>query len=219
MRILIVLTLTLLNIVTQPVESAAQPAEARQLQAFTASDYYKDVLNHTFEAIPEPIFRRCSTLVSTGSRVTILKPVSFGTDGRPNAGLWRQDFPVSGCGNDTVLHLYFTAGADEKIRALIGVPGTTRGDLTLQRDALMYAKIGATHVVKDCKTFYVKNTKFEAFGLVKPATSDPGPAARFRPWWETWTLVGCDRTVDVPIDFVPDAKGTTIIQPGGAVGR
>jgi hypothetical protein len=39
--------------------------------------------------------------------------------------------------------------------------------------------------------------------------------ARFRPWSETWSMIGCDRTIDVQVDFVPDERGTQIILPEG----
>jgi hypothetical protein len=32
-------------------------------------------------------------------------------------------------------------------------------------------------------------------------------------------MIGCSKTIDVPIDFVPDEKGAQIIQPGGAIVR
>lgn len=32
-------------------------------------------------------------------------------------------------------------------------------------------------------------------------------------------MVGCGHTIDVPIDFVPDGKGTQVIQPAGATER
>ncbi len=198
-------------------EAGAQTADDAHLQAFTRSDFYKGLINRAIAALPPTVFTKCPSLVSNGSRVTMLKPVSFGADGFPNAGMWKQSFPVSGCGNDTIVNFYFTAGADEKVNTLIGAPGSTGADLTLQRDALLYANMGAQIVAGDCKQFTVRNTKFEAFGLAKPATADPGPDSQFRPWWETWTMIGCGRIVDVPIDFVPNATGTQIIQPGGSV--
>ena len=149
----------------------------------------------------------------------ILKPISFGKDGFPNSGEWKQSFPVSGCGNDTILNFYFSANADEKINTIIGLPGTTHTGTVLGRDAVSYANLGASLVVKDCKAFDVKNTRFEAYGAPKPPVPDPGPGHPRRPWWETWTMTGCGRTVDVPIDFVPDETGTRIIQPGGATER
>jgi hypothetical protein len=121
-----------------------------------------------------------------------------------------------------VLHIYFTATADEKINAIVGLPGSTHADLTLQRNGVRYARMGAMgakNVGKDCNHFDVRNTKFESYGLADPATPDPGPGNRLRPWWETWTMIGCGQIIDVPIDFVPDATGTTIIQPSGAIKR
>jgi hypothetical protein len=149
------------------------------------------------------------------------KACSFAISGYPNAGVWKQTFPISGCGNDTILNIYFLAKADEKIDSITALPGTTAADLNLQNDAVMYARIGANIAVKDCELskFIIKNTKFEGFGLSNPPTPDPGPGDRLRPWWETWTMTGCGRTVDVPMDFVPRDKGTQIIQPGGVVER
>jgi hypothetical protein len=101
----------------------------------------------------------------------------------------------------------------------IGVPGATHADLALQGDALLYARIGAARVTKDCKTFEVKNTRFEAYGVQNPPMADPGQNKPLRPWWETWTMIGCEQTVDVPMDFVPDSAGTRIIQPAGTIAR
>ncbi|MDI4666965.1 hypothetical protein K9U40_21965 [Xanthobacter autotrophicus] len=35
---------------------------------------------------------------------------------------------------------------------------------------------------------------------------------RDTPWWETWTVKACGRAFLVPLDFLPDATGTTITQ-------
>ena len=201
----------------QPGSSRAQAVGESQLQTFTKSDFYSGLLRRNLAALPEVVFKKCPTLASNGSRVTVLKPVSFGADGQPNAGLWKHAFPVSGCGDDTVLNFYFFVGADGKLNTITGVPGTSNADPTLQRDTLLYANAGAALVAKGCRDFIVKNTKFEAFGLSIPPMPDPGPGQRLRPWWETWTMVGCGRTIDVPLNFAPDETGTQITQPGHAV--
>lgn len=74
-------------------------------------------------------------------------------------------------------------------------------------------------VAKGCKSFDVTDTKFEGFRLSKAAAPDPGPDNHFRPWRETWTLIGCGVTIDIPIDFVPDAKGTQVIRAADVVER
>lgn len=217
----IALVAILLATAFHPAESSAQSVQGTQLQAFVRTEFYRGLINRAFSGLSPVVFQRCPTLVSGGSRVTIIKPVSFGQDGFPNSGLWRQSFPISGCGNDTVLNFFFYAGADEKINTIIAFPGGTHADLLLQRDAKLYADIGAQAVSKGCKTFVVKDTRFEGFGAPNPPIPDPGPekGIAHRPWWEKWTLVGCGHTIEVPVDFVPQSKGTQIIQPGGAIER
>jgi hypothetical protein len=172
---------------------AQTPAET-QFQAFTASDFYRGLVGRAIGQIPPTIFQRCPTLVSNGSRVAVL--------------------------NDTMLNFYFFAMPEKKIDTVVGVPGTTHADLSLQRDAVKFADIGARVALNStCTEFNVRNTRFEAYGTAKPPTPDPGPDTKLRPWWETWTMIGCGKIVDVPMDFVPDATGTRIIQPGGAMIR
>jgi hypothetical protein len=103
------------------------------------------------------------------------------------------------------------------IDAIASAPGDTHADLVLQRDALTYAIVGAQSRAKQCSHFDVADTRFQAYGLNNPKTADPGPSARFRPWWETWTLVGCGRKFDVPLSFAPDSTGTQVIQSVGDV--
>jgi hypothetical protein len=219
MKNIFIILIVLSVIVIWVGDSTAQTLNSNQLQTFMASDFYKGLINRSLTAIPPNVFQRCPNLASSGSKVTIRQPVSFGTDGFPNAGSWKQTFPVSGCGNDTILNFYFSAGSDEKINTVIGVPGSTVADISLQNDAQKYASTATSLVAKNCQSFNVKNTRFEGYGLTNPPTPDPGPNKPLRPWWETWTLVGCGRTFDVPIDFVPDKTGTQIIQPRGIIER
>ncbi len=190
----------------------AQMADGAKFKEFLASAVHKGLVSRALAALPPTVFQQCPTLKSPGSQTTVMQPISFAPDGVPNAGAWREVFPVSGCGNGTQLNFYFAAGRDGKINTTIEIPGTTRADPLLQRDAQRFANLGAGVAAKDCRKFETKNSRFEAFGLRNPPTPDPGPNTRLRPWWETWTLIGCGRTFDVPISFVPDQTGTQIIQ-------
>jgi hypothetical protein len=199
---------------SQPATPQAQNAKVSQLQAFTSGDFHKGLLVKTLATIPATIFPRCPSLVSNSSRVTVISPVAFAADGYPNAGSWVEQFPVSGCGNDTTLNLWFSATADEKVNTVVGISGTTIADLKLQRDAYPYATMGALLVAKDCKDLVVKNAKFEGFGSKEHAVPYPGPNAPRVPWWETWTMAGCGHTIDVTMDFMPAAQGTNIASHG-----
>src|SRR4051794_22124238 len=96
--IFIAAALALLIAVAVPRMGSAQPVAEPQLQAFTRSEFYKGLLSRILSKVPEPILTRCPTLVSKGSQVTVMQPVSFAASGYPNAGVWKQSFPISGCG-------------------------------------------------------------------------------------------------------------------------
>ena len=195
------------------VDAEAQTVDPQSLRSFLASDLHKGLMAKAEAATPPEVFHRCPSFVPSGSKVMIAKPMTFDQNGVPSAGAWWERIPVAGCGNDTIVNLYFAVGPDGKITTIVAFPGTTRADILLQRDALKFAYFGAGSRVRDCKTFVVTNTRFENFGLRNPVTPDPGADAGYRPWWETWTVLGCGKSFDVPMNFIPDATGTTINQP------
>jgi hypothetical protein len=196
-----------------PVNAEAPTVDPQSFRNFLASDLHKTLMAKAEATTPPEVFHRCPTFVPAGSKIMIAQSITFDQKGIPNAGAWWERIPVAGCGNDTIINVYFAVGADGKIATMVAFPGTTRANLLLQRDALTFAYIGASSRAKDCKHFIVTNTRFEGFGLRNPAPPDPGADARFRPWWETWMMVGCGKSLDVPINFMPDATGTTINQP------
>lgn len=194
--------------------AAAQPIDGEKFQKYLNSDAHKALVGKTYASVPKAIFGSCKNIGSGGSQSTPLSPISFGPDGTPATGSWKQKFPIDACGNKIVLNFFFIA-ADGKLNGIAGAPGDTHGSLLLQRDTVMYAQMGASTKARDCKQFDIANTRFEGFGT--PDVPDPGPAARFRPWWETWTLIGCGHTLDVPIVYQPDATGTQITQSANKV--
>lgn len=193
---------------------AAPPAAAGQLPAFTSSAPYQAMIDNTFATLPPPIFTRCPRLVSNSSTITVLQPVAFFANGVPSAGAWEQSFPVSGCGNDTTINFYlFVSPADQKLHTIIGLPGTSPADLTLQQDALNHARLAASALLKSCTEWLPLDAKFIAYGLTDPAAPDPGPGNQNRPWHESWTLMGCHHRVVETIDYVPQPNGTEILAP------
>jgi hypothetical protein len=178
---------------------SAEPQPSPALQALVQSSGYQGNIARLFSQLPPSVFQRCATLLSTGSRVTIIKPVSFAQDGYPISGLWKQSFPVSGCGNDTIINFYFEGQSSEKVLSIIGIPGETHADLTLQRDGLKFATISVQAIVRDCNQINARDSKYA--GLVIKS----GKA-----WQEIWSFSACNHTIQVPMIFVPDATGTTV---------
>jgi len=204
-----VMVLVALTAAANSTKASAQEADQRQLQTFIQSDLYGRLLTQALSVLPPEVFRRCPSLVSKGSQVTMTGAVSFDPKGVPSNGRWKEAFPVSGCGNDTILNVYFLAGNAKGVRAFAALPGDTHADPVLQRDAYTYASIGASAKAGDCKSLLVTNTKFE--GYVS------GGTAQSQAWRETWTMVGCGKTYQVLVDFTPDSTGTQISVPGDGV--
>ena len=143
----------------------------------------------------------------------------FGPDGLPVSGAWSQHFPISGCGNDTTINVTFNVLADGKIDTVVGVPGDSHADATLQKDAFKFVSIAVRARPVDCARLSVQTTKFEGGDLRYPPKMTFGSVHPSPPWWETWTVVGCGRRWDVPVDFIPDATGTQVYQPAHIVER
>jgi hypothetical protein len=192
----------------------AQPSENGRFKAFIATDLHREMVMRAIATIPSSILPRCPTLDSPTSRVILMRTLGFTPDGVPNAGAWKEEFPVSGCGPATIVNLFFAANAQGRLDVIAGVLGTTHADPLLQRDAMPFARIGAGRVATGCPALEVARAEFEHMGRrdgAPPVAAPPGRQA----WWETWTLTGCGLAVDVPLEFVPDATGTQITQSGG----
>ena len=150
------------------------------------------------ENCPSPQMRSLNVLVGV--------PPKFNASGNPVSGEWRVVSRVEGCGASRILSVAYTVGTDGKIHIFGLLPGTTAASPLLQRDALLYARMGMAGLAsKDCKDITYSDTKFIDF--VGAASS--GASGR-RPWIEEWTVRSCGVTGVVTVHFTPDATGTTI---------
>lgn len=197
----------------EPAPTAMSETDVAKFRSFLQSADYQSRMLKAVDRMSPDVLPRCPALVSSPGQVTLHKVVTFKDGAAPVSGEWVSRNAVKGCGNDTTLNIRFFFDDQGTLKSQNLLPGETIGNPKLQWDAMMYALMGAGSKVPDCKNSHVINTRFEAFGLKNPATSDPGDAARFRPWWETWIVAGCGRKFSVPLDFVPYEAGAHIIQP------
>ena len=201
-----VLALGMILPVGMTAADAQAPVDARvQLQVFMQSPLHDQLVGDALKRFAPAVFQPCPGLVSKGSTVQLFEPISVGADGLPNAGAWRQSFPVSGCGAPITLNIFFVASS-QRIRAVIAAPGDTLADPRLQADAFKYAVISAQHSAGSCRAFDVVGTHFDGY-----EKADAAPTGKLRaPWNETWTLAGCGAAYDVPMKFIPQGVGTVI---------
>src|SRR5215813_8360439 len=180
--------------------------DEEKFSKYLYSESNKLLAAKAMSSIPETVLQRCSGLTVKGGQVLVLRPMSFRDDGIPKSGAWKQEYPVNGC-------------ADAKINAMVGLPGSTRAEPVLQTDATRQVIFSVNAKAAQCPHFDIKNTRFEGYGLAEQKIPGLGGNAPIPPWRETWTLIGCGRTFDVPLNFIPSEHGGTFIAAGKVIER
>jgi len=193
--------------------------DEEKFSKYLYSESNKLLAAKAMSSIPETVLQRCSGLTVKGGPVLVLRQMSFGDDGIPKSGAWKQEYPVNGCADDMVLNLFFDVGADAKVNAMVGLPGSTRAGLVLQTDATRQVIFSLNAKAAQCPHVDIKNTRFEGYGLPEQKFPGLGGNAPDPPWRETWTLIECGRTFDVPLNFIPSEHGGTFIAAGKVIER
>jgi hypothetical protein len=205
-------TLAVLSLLSaaMPDNALAQASPPLPLQAFIASQQFQAYIGNLFSRLPPDVFRRCGSLVSKVSTVSQTIPPVFASDGHPVSGAWKQSFPVSGCGNDTVINFFFAAQSSEKIVTILGAPGDTHADAALQKDADRDVVLATRLRAPACADPHVLNTTYDGRDTRERRKEDTPAQSDKAPWQETWTMSACSQIVKVRVNFVPDLTGTTI---------
>ncbi len=132
--------------------------------------------------------------------LALFLPPQFDGGGRITHGLWREQVLADGCGTVELLNIFSLATPSGEPKLLGGLPGTTRADLPLQRQALLIAVRGLPDKASLCHDMRVVDT----------ALAPDAPKERTAPWRESWTVLACDEAYPVPLRFTPTADGATI---------
>jgi len=146
---------------------------------------------------------------SLATMPVVLKPMVFDSAGHPTAGMLKFPVKEEGCGITRILNtlIWVLRPGTAGLAAL--APGTTHADPVLQKDASMRAFAAAVAAARPdaaCNVKYLADTKFIERENVGSSTPSP--------WRESWTIVLCNKKVVVPVKFVPDLRGTTIVAGG-----
>ena len=124
------------------------------------------------------------------------------------AGAWKQIVDEQGCGVSRVLNVMVVAQGAGKLAVVPLLPGASRADPILQKDAVRYAVQAVATAPggrePNCTVGYIADTEY----LGEEGETLPG--AKGRPWKERWTLQSCTQKAIVPMHFIPDATGTSI---------
>jgi hypothetical protein len=143
------------------------------------------------------------------NRTVIYEPPVFDATSKIVAGAWKLSVDEEGCGAQRVLNVVVRAQGPNTIAVTPLLPGTTRADPVLQRDAVKFVRqaIMTTPEAREpdsCQTGYIADTEFVEEETTRLPDSK-GPS-----WRELWTLVSCSKRMEVPVHFIPDVTGTSV---------
>lgn len=170
----------------------------------------------------------CHPTRNLGRQLTAPGPVLFGANGQPSGGRWTEHLKVDGCSQSGIFSGVFNVmtfvDKSGEIHTVGLLPGTTKADPLLQKDALAYvarafiAASGHNPVPPPagCKleTSHIIDTAFDGFSGA-PAVDVP-PGRDPRPWRENWTLLACNVPFMLSLQFTPDANGVTFALVGAS---
>jgi hypothetical protein len=141
-------------------------------------------------------------------KISFYKQPSFDSGSKLVDGAWKQVVDEEGCGVRRILNVLVFAQGQNNVSVVPLLPGTTRADAILQRDAVKFAVQAAATVPggreENCQIGYVADTEFiEQESVTLEGAKGPS-------WRELWTLVSCTHKMQIPVHFIPDSTGTSI---------
>jgi hypothetical protein len=149
----------------------------------------------------------CPALAFRSTKLTLVDPPLFETNGTLRSGTFRETWTGDGCGDShPVLNLWAVVAPGTTPRLFTSFPGDSIASPQLQHDFYPLAIASAAAKTSSCTKMEVVNTHFAGFEGA-PTPSVNGRTAQ--PWHEDWLLMGCGHAVKVVVHFVPDTSGTS----------
>lgn len=178
-------------------QTAGKPAALEPaMAAYIKSPQRQAEMAATVRKMIPVVAGECKTAKAAGpTRTQVYKPLTFDRAGQPIAGVFREIVPLDLCGETVELNILASAKPNGTVERINLLPGSSKADPVLQKDALESAYVAAS-AGKRCTPFAVRNT----------AAGEKQGDGR---WDETWDLLVCGERVPVTMTFAPTGQGGT----------
>ena len=183
---------------------AARADDATALQRFLADAHLKQNIINTAARSTVMTRHACATATYAVEDPVELRPMKFDQYGSPEAGEMKIPVKEDGCGANHLLNVYLYVQREASIAITPMLPGTSRAEDVLQKQAYAYALQAAGGPEPNCPTGYVEDTKYIG------EQGQPAKGAKAAPWKEIWTLQSCGWKAEVPLTFTPGASGVKV---------
>jgi hypothetical protein len=194
-------SLLLVAAAATPFLPLALPAqEPPAIAVVRTAEGFRQAAEKNFNAYESNLTTHCPTATVDWLHAThkVYGQPTAGADGGLVNATWVETAPGSACGQNRRYRVLVTIRAGKANVASL-LPGESFASPTLEVDAVQpLAKATAEFVPKGQKC---------AVDVLDTRLEGPAPTASKQPWNEVWTVATCNRRLNVPIRFVPDAVG------------
>ena len=157
------------------------------------------IVEQQFLAYEASLTTHCKDIHPDWSRAShhLYGPVTVDKDGYPFTATWAEQVPGTACGQPRRFRAMILVrnGKLDTARMLPGDSDTSAQLESDVRDPLLGASMGFAHDIKPSCAIDVLDTRILG-STVPPA-----------PWQEVWLVNICGHRLNIPITFIPDAKG------------
>ena len=185
--------------------AAAAHADDREAeQRFFSDQHLKQNIINTAAKSTVMTRHPCSTATYAAQDPVEIQPMKFNELGGPLSGEVKVPVKEDGCGASHLLNVYIWVERENSIAVTPMLPGTSRAEDVLQKQAYAYALQAAGGPEPNCPIAYVDDTRYVG------EQGKPEKGAKASPWKEVWTLQSCGWKAEVPVMFTPNTSGIKV---------
>ncbi|MGE0734977.1 MAG: hypothetical protein AB7G15_03435 [Alphaproteobacteria bacterium] len=175
------------------------PKDVDRFLDFLRSKTYSELLGQKAiendEALPPPC-KQARELVGRKLYLILKPPTFIASRDVPVDGEWAERVEIKRCGKITHQNVFFFAGRQVGLRAVVGLPGTTITEVKTQHAAGLAMLTADKQRNPTCRTLEISNTELTARPLQAGAS-----------WTERWTVYACGKSITHTVEFTPDSQG------------
>jgi len=191
---------TLLALFAVSPSFGPQAQEPSSIATTRQDPRFHSLLEQQFLAYEASLTTHCKDIHPDWTRATphLYGPVQVDKDGYPFNATWAEQVPGTACGQPRRFRaMVLVRGGKLDTESML--PGDSETSAQLEsdvRDPLLGAAEGFSRDIKPSCSIDVLDTHVVVGSFAPPA-----------PWQETWLVNICGHRLNIPITFIPDAKG------------
>jgi hypothetical protein len=195
---------TFLSLCIALAAAAARADESEALRNFLSDTHLKQNIINTAAKSTAITRHPCPTATYATEDAIELRPMMFDPSGNPESGELKIPVKEDGCGAGHLLNVYLWVQRESSIAVTPMLPGTSRAEDVLQKQAYPYVLQAAGGPEPNCQTGYIEDTRYVG------ERGKPEKGAKAAPWKEVWVLQSCGWRAEVPVLFTPNASGIKV---------